>query len=113
MKTDFQKRNERTLKHLKEVMRRAKLTLWRCDPSTHIKGKTYDEVTQLIQGYVENEIDMNHEETCRENCAFYESAKSIGCYQNQFCARQTKCNGKIHRCTYIDSDMTICPSVCI
>lgn len=111
MRSDYEKRVERTLKLLREVMRRADRIVWRCDPPKYLKGENYDEVTRLLQGFVENEVDMNDEETCRENCGFYQSTKSQGCFKDLYCSRQPRCSGKLYHCTYIDSDMWICPAV--
>ncbi|XP_055914156.1 uncharacterized protein LOC129947566 isoform X2 [Eupeodes corollae] len=110
MREDYAKRTERTLVKLREVMRRADRIVWQSDPIKHVKGKTYDEVTRLLQGYIENEVDMNPEETCRENCAFYEATKSYGCFKNLYCARQQRCSGRLLNCEYVDSDMWICPA---
>ncbi|XP_037934522.1 uncharacterized protein LOC119668915 isoform X2 [Teleopsis dalmanni] len=110
MRSDYQKRTERTLKLLREVMLRSSRNVWHCDPDKYVKGETYEEVTRLLQGYIENEVDMNNDETCREDCAFYISAKSEGCFKNKYCARQPKCSGRLYSCRYLDSDMWICPS---
>nr|CAH7755721.1 unnamed protein product [Callosobruchus chinensis] len=74
------------------------------------EGETYEEVTQLLQGYVQNEVDLNPEGTCRENCAEYTYTKSHGCYKNLFCQQQRRCNGKIINCHFYDADMWICPA---
>ncbi|KOB66538.1 Uncharacterized protein OBRU01_21101 [Operophtera brumata] len=83
--------------------------LYRCDPSVHEEGVTYDQVTRLLQGYIENEVDMNPEGTCRENCEFYSLAKRHGCYKDQ-CVQQKRCDGRIINCKYVDSDMWVCPA---
>lgn len=75
--------------------------------------ETYTELKQMFQGYIVNEVDLNPDATCKENCAYYTYTKVYGCYQNQFCTQQRQCNGKILHCEYIDSDMWICPSVSI
>lgn len=49
MRNDYQKRTERTLKLLKDVMLRADRIVYRCDPPKHIAKVTYDEVTRLLQ----------------------------------------------------------------
>lgn len=110
MREDYAQRTERTLKRLREVMRRADRIVWRSDPAKYVKGVTYDEVTRLLQGYIINEVDMNQEETCRETCGFYEATKSYSCFKNLYCSRQPRCSGRILNCEYIDSDMTICQS---
>lgn len=117
-------------------MEEASKILWRCDPVHHEEGgkcltvdnnvyikntqkinriffigKTYIAFTRLLQGYIENEVDMNDDNTCRENCAHYQVAKHHGCYKEQYCSRQPPCTGKILSCRYVDSDMWICPSV--
>lgn len=76
-----------------------------------IIGETYEEFTQLLQGYIQNEVDLNPDQTCRENCAEYTYTKSHGCFNNLYCQKQRRCNGKIINCRYVDSDMWICPSV--
>nr|XP_023013096.1 uncharacterized protein LOC111503106 [Leptinotarsa decemlineata] len=75
-----------------------------------IAGETYEEITQLLQGYVQNEVDLNPEGTCRENCQEYAYTKSHGCFNNLYCRQQRRCNGKIINCQYFDSDMWICPA---
>ncbi|XP_054731039.1 uncharacterized protein LOC129239524 isoform X1 [Anastrepha obliqua] len=107
---DYEKRTGRTLKLLREVMRRADRIVWRCDPAKFIRGKNYDEVTRLLQGYIENEVDLNKEETCRETCDFYQSTRSEGCFKDLYCARQPRCSGKVYHCTFVDSDMWVCPA---
>ncbi|XP_022223780.2 uncharacterized protein LOC111075028 isoform X2 [Drosophila obscura] len=110
MRTDYERRTERTLKLLKDVMTRADRIVWRCDPKKHVAGVTYDEVTRLLQGYIENEVDLNNEETCRETCSFYQSTRSEGCFKDLYCARQPKCSGRLYNCQFVDSDMWVCPS---
>jgi len=68
-------------------------------------------LNQLFQGFIVNEVDLNSDNTCRENCAYYQYTKSYGCFHNLFCAQQRQCNGKILHCEYIDSDMRVCPTV--
>lgn len=110
MRTDYEKRTERTLKLLKDVMLRADRIVYRCDPEKHVRGVTYDEVTRLLQGYIENEVDLNNEETCRETCSFYQSTRSEGCFKDLYCARQPRCSGRLYNCQFVDSDMWVCPS---
>lgn len=111
MREGYHQRTERTVRLLREVMNRADRIVWRCDPQTYKLGQTYEEVTRLIQGYIENEVDMNHNVECWRTCADYEFAKSEGCFKDKFCARQERCTGHIHNCRYVDSDMFICQSV--
>ncbi|CAH0564543.1 unnamed protein product [Brassicogethes aeneus] len=106
----FESRSNAAIRAIKAAMEGLSRDLYRCDPRKHVKGKTYEEVTQLLQGYVQNEVDMNNEGTCRENCAEYKYTKSYGCYKNLYCRQQRNCAGKILNCKYYDSDMWICPA---
>lgn len=96
---------------VRNAMQNVSRELWKCDPKKHEKGETYQEITNLLQGYVQNEVDLNPDGTCRENCAEYTFTKSHGCYQNLYCRQQRSCNGKIIDCKFIDSDMWICNAV--
>lgn len=93
---------------LRKVMKEADRTVWRCDPKIHIPHETYDEVTRLLQGYIENEVDLSTEGTCSKTCAFYNNARSEGCYNNLYCAEQPKCTGNVYNCQFVESDMTVC-----
>ncbi|XP_012545193.1 uncharacterized protein LOC101735738 isoform X1 [Bombyx mori] len=92
------------------VLSSASRDLYRCDPIQHEEGKTYDQVTRLLQGYIENEVDMNPQGTCQENCGYYTLTQRYGCYDDQLCTQQKTCGGRIINCQYIDSDMWVCPS---
>ncbi|XP_012216013.1 uncharacterized protein orion isoform X1 [Linepithema humile] len=110
LNNQYATRTSETLRAVKTAMAFAPRDLWRCDPSVHKLDETYTELKQLFQGYIVNEVDLNPDATCKENCAYYGYSKVYGCYQNQFCSQQRRCNGKILNCEYIDSDMWICPS---
>ncbi|KAK1133608.1 hypothetical protein K0M31_011408 [Melipona bicolor] len=106
----YEERTRETLRAVKTAMAFSPRQLWRCDARLHKLDNTYTKLTQLFQGYIVNEVDLNSEATCRENCAYYEYSKVNGCFKNLFCSQQRKCNGKVLKCEYIDSDMWICPS---
>lgn len=84
--------------------------LWRCDPNDHVEGETYLQITRLLQGYVENEVDLNRDGGCWENCPYYQLTESYGCFKELYCAKQPKCSGKLLFCTFFDADMWICPA---
>ncbi|KAL6258400.1 hypothetical protein P5V15_010358 [Pogonomyrmex californicus] len=110
LKHQYAIRTSEMLRSVKTAMAFAPRDLWRCDPGTHKLDETYTELNELFQGYIVNEVDLNSDTTCKENCAYYGYTRVHGCYQNQFCSKQRQCNGKILHCEYIDSDMWICPS---
>ncbi|CAG9863089.1 unnamed protein product [Phyllotreta striolata] len=110
MRKRFQERTDSAMTIVRKSLEDSSRQYWNCDPKRHIKGETYEEITQLLQGYIQNEVDLNPEGTCRENCVEYTYTKSHGCFQNLYCKQQRRCNGKILDCRYFDSDMWICPA---
>ncbi|XP_076270248.1 uncharacterized protein LOC143202526 [Rhynchophorus ferrugineus] len=109
-KYQFKKRVNETMTVIRGAMELVSVDLWKCDPKHHVKGKTYDEFTRLIQGHVQNEADMNSDRTCTKNCQAYSLTKNYGCYDgdSQYCKEIERCNGKIIGCRYIESSMEIC-----
>ncbi|XP_012256459.2 uncharacterized protein LOC105686340 isoform X1 [Athalia rosae] len=108
-KTKYETRMSETVKAVQTAMAFASQDLWKCDP-TYPTPETYTELTSFLQSYVVNEVDLNSENTCRENCGYYNYAKVHSCFKNQYCSKQKRCNGKLYNCQYIDSDMWICPA---
>lgn len=110
VREDFERRMNRAQKMIKDQMIGADRTVWRCDPEHPKPGVTYDEVTRLLQGYIENEVDLSAEGTCRQDCAYYQSAKSEGCHGDEFCSKQPRCGGRLHSCQFVDSNLQVCQS---
>ncbi|XP_076232515.1 chemokine-like protein orion isoform X2 [Calliopsis andreniformis] len=110
IKQQYAVRTSDTVRAVKTAMAFAPKDVWKCDPRQHKLDETYTQLTQLFQGYIVNEVDLNRDSSCRENCAYYGYSKVHGCYKDQFCTQQRRCNGKILNCEYVDSDMWICPS---
>ncbi|KAK3867338.1 hypothetical protein Pcinc_027195, partial [Petrolisthes cinctipes] len=107
------------MQYSKDIMREAKGAIaessrdfYRCDPRQHLEGETYVQLTELLQGYIENEVDMNEAGSCSQNCRYYEHAKSEGCYAptTQYCGKHRRCRGTLHHCTFIDADANVCLS---
>lgn len=111
MRDRFNERVIKTQERLRKVMERASRIVHRCDPRHHVEGETFIQVTRLLQGFIQNEVDMNVDNTCRENCGAYQVAETYGCFKELYCAKQPKCSGKLLNCQFFDSDMWICPSV--
>lgn len=114
MRQQYHDRITKMVRMLREVMRRADRAIWRCDTSMYKKGSNYDEVTRLLQGYIENEVEMSKSHECWSTCDNYGmEIRSDGCFKEKFCSKQERCTGKIYDCTFVDSDMDICQSVCV
>ncbi|KAJ8969368.1 hypothetical protein NQ314_001800 [Rhamnusium bicolor] len=109
----FEKRANDTVSTLHGVMDFIQGKLWRCDPKVHVKGNTYEELTGLLQGYIENEVDLNKAGTCKESCWAYSKAENHGCYdwESEHCRKRKPCFGKIWSCRFVESHMKTCNSV--
>ncbi|KAH8418347.1 hypothetical protein KR222_002648 [Zaprionus bogoriensis] len=112
MRNRYEKRVQHSRRVLVEVMARSSRVYWRCDPKPwQLRlGQSYDHVTRLLQGYVENEINLNAEESCSQSCEDYQNAGISGCYGDELCRKQPKCAGRLHSCRFIDADMSVCQS---
>lgn len=110
MKQRYLERTRDSASAIIDAIKDTSRELWKCDPKKFIKGENYLEITELLQGYVQNEVDLNPDGTCKENCAEYAFTKSHSCYKNLYCREQRRCNGKIINCQFIDSDMWVCPA---
>ncbi|KAJ8915969.1 hypothetical protein NQ315_016646 [Exocentrus adspersus] len=112
IRKEYEARTNNTMLTIISIMKVTSSKIWRCDPKRHIKGRTYDELTALLQGHVENEVDMNSKGTCRANCAAYSYTESYGCYdsKSEYCTKRKPCNGKIINCKFVESHMKACIS---
>jgi hypothetical protein len=62
-----------------------------------------------MQGYIENEVDLNKERICAHECGRYQNTKSYGCYYG-FCNSQRQCHGNITSCRNYDYKLWVCPA---
>ncbi|KAH8310631.1 hypothetical protein KR044_002304 [Drosophila immigrans] len=110
IRLNYKDNTEHGLILLKNLTQQADRILWRGDPAKHELKVTYDEVTRLLQGYVENEVDLNSDGSCSETCPDYQNTTSMGCFDQMFCSQQPKCSGRIHNCEFVESDLSVCQS---
>jgi len=95
---------------LKAILPKMSKIYWKCDPDEHVEGQTYVRVTNLLQGHIENEIDLNAQASCRKSCEPYNFAKPQSCYKDLFCSKQPACNGRLLDCGFYDADAWVCLS---
>lgn len=112
---EYEARNSKVINLIPKIMSISPRISWTCDPKEQVKGVTYDEVTRLLQGYIENEVNLNTENTCKQSCDFYEVA-NVTCTNDKekevlFCQRQKLCKGTILDCQFVEADMGVCLSV--
>merc|ERR1719285_412701 len=87
----FKERTKQAAEVVRNAMKDVRRDLWNCDPKKHVLGETYEQITNLLQGYIQNEVDLNSQGTCSENCAAYTYTKSHGCFSNLYCRQQRNC----------------------
>ncbi|KAH8302667.1 hypothetical protein KR044_009330 [Drosophila immigrans] len=110
IRLNYKNISEDALDTLITTMGKADRVLWRCDPEKHVPQVTYDEVTRLLQGYIENEVDLNTTGSCSESCPDYRNSTRMGCFEQKFCSQQPQCLGRLHDCQFVDSDLSVCQS---
>lgn len=80
-------------------------------------GPHYTSITNFMQGYIDNEINLNGNQRCDGTCSDFKSTKNHQpCQNDTLCAHsnfaRTTCTGDIFDCSVIDSDGTACLVVC-
>lgn len=80
----------------------------------------YTEVTNFLQGYVDNEANLNEDGSCKATCMDYVVTRHYNCVSGSLCDssenqhESAKCEGVIRNCDVIDNaDLTICEIVWI
>ena len=59
-RTNFRKNNLYKISYSKEVLEEASNEYWICDPKTpRREDYNYIRITKLLQGYLQNEVDMS------------------------------------------------------
>ena len=72
----------------RELLAKASQDFWHCDDKKMIEGSSYVRMINLLQGHIENEVDMNSRGSCRDNCGTFKVAQTDGrCYKDMFCAK--------------------------
>lgn len=82
---------------------------------TVLSSATYYQITRFIQGYVDNEVNIDPEASCSGTCADFTRTRSYDCQSGTLCGEQhidrvsTRCNGTVLNCDYVDGDLSACP----
>lgn len=118
LRTKFLDRTHEQQELAKNLLNNAKRDIWRCDPNRFAVG-TYEEVINFLQGYVDNEVNLNEEATCRNTCSDYTATKNHFCYEGTYCGQKpegaerdrARCNGRVVDCQFLGSDLNMCTNV--
>ena len=106
---NFESQATEKLFAVKSILPHMKKTYWRCDPNQNNEGLTFLQI-QLLQGHIENEVDMNDISTCRHSCSSYDVTEPKGCFKNLLCAKQDRCTGRLFDCQFYHADSWVCMS---
>ena len=115
MEVDITRRKFKTnsaykISFAREILESSTNDYWRCDSANPKEGSTFVRLTKLLQGHLENEVDMNSLKSCRDNCAAYKVGEPMGCYRSMFCAKQNPCRGRLYDCQFFHADAWVCMS---
>ncbi|CAB3388592.1 Hypothetical predicted protein [Cloeon dipterum] len=92
------------------AMKTAGRQVWRCDPEKHVENETFVQLTELLQGYVQNERDLNSDQACTSTCGYYTYTKVFSCSDAELCYRQRLCRGKVVKCEPLGMSGSVCLS---
>lgn len=80
----------------------------------------YAEITNFLQGFIDNEANLNSEGSCTADCGDYAKTHHFGCAAESSCRADkygiagSICDGTLRNCETIDySELKICEVVCI
>lgn len=89
--------------------------VWSCDDFQ--TNESYTQLTNFLQGYVDNEINLNPDGSCAPYCSDFHETKNYDCKPNTLCAatnmdhNRTRCNGTVRDCDYFGPSFSFCPNV--
>lgn len=85
--------------------------VWACDDFN--ANESYSSLTNFIQGYVDNEINLSPDGSCAPYCSDFKVAKNYNCKANTLCAakNKTRCEGTVRDCGYFGPTFSYCPNV--
>lgn len=110
LRKDYEKKIIESLQSTQSIFEHADKSFQVCDPDDFVEDENFLQLTRLLQGYIENEINLNSQGSCTQACSDYSLAQSRDeCVKGSICNKQEKCRGNITNCQSMNDDMWICP----
>lgn len=106
----FDIQTEQKLTEIRNVLSKTPRNFFMCDAEKQVEGITYITLKKFLQGHMENEVDMNSQNSCKDSCQSYKVAEPHSCFKSLFCAKQPTCNGRLFDCTFYHADSWVCMS---
>lgn len=112
MKRQFQTRFDTKRQIFYDLMQNIDNSVWRCDPSQYIEGVTYEQLSGILQAFIDHENNLSSIRTCSDDCNHFQNTKSYHCDWSP-CDKDIKgkCNGRVKRCIRANGTTEICLSV--
>lgn len=118
LRSKYLERTAKVQEQVRYLLETSNRDTWKCDPNRWSVGN-YEQVTRLLQGYIDNEVNLNPENNCKRTCSDYKLTKNYVCRNDTFCSLpeigkdRAVCKGTVVDCDFLGSDMNICASVII
>lgn len=113
-RADFENRVIEKTRAARSILSQLPSWLWKCDTpkSEQLENETFIQFTEVLQGYIVNEVDLNQDNTCKESCVAYTNSQEKSCFGvNQFCSQSRRCSkGRIYNCAFVEADSRVCTS---
>ncbi|KAG4078126.1 hypothetical protein HA402_002177 [Bradysia odoriphaga] len=114
----FKSRSSKMRNHVRVLLADSRTDVWMCDPDVYYKlDNTDNQITRFVQGYMDNEANLNEKNSCRKTCSHYQLAQNYNCFNGTYCShvggeeqKKHRCLGTILNCTFIDSHVNVCPA---
>lgn len=78
-------------------------------------GSFYTSITNFMQGYIDNEVNLNADGRCGGTCHNYASARNYNCQNGTLCGhsnfQKTTCSGDIFDCDTLEANGVACLTV--
>ncbi|XP_031617015.1 uncharacterized protein LOC116336929 [Contarinia nasturtii] len=115
LRTTFQQRFSDLRQIATRFLKKSDKTVWKCDTIVNNVFSSYTEISNFLQGFVDNEANLNSDASCSGVCSNFRKTAHFQCQSGSLCDsrvndhEQAKCSGIIRDCQSIDdSDVNIC-----
>lgn len=72
-------------------------------------AESYEQITKFLQGYIDNELNFNQDDTCTNNCEDFTKTEHVRCADKTLCAQNRRhdvavCSGSVRDCKELNND---------
>lgn len=98
--SELKERFKLTRQDAENTLKDASRDIWSC----RVNHENYASVTNFLQGFFDNELNLNKDDSCRKSCSDYTKTKNLACKIGTMCSNanldreKTICSGEIRDC---------------